>query len=484
MAHVGVALLFLNSATAPLAQRRRRSLPPPSHARTRVTAPTRPNAPAPAHTTTTQTPPASAQPTQQPPQSQQPQQPQPTPTPTQHRREPDLALEEMLAADSYSVYAEVRNVGTLARAEELKTAVGALALFGDETKPLTDLFAFVSDNAETLAAARIVVTFLPARSGLPQTLVAVELASSEEAIAFEPKFRRLVGEQVRAVKQAIDPQPLKQAESNTSDPSNPHRTPTKQLAELKAQTKAETKTETRTENKAETKTSAPGFALRRAGRWLIVAESPFTLKRLRGEEGEARFADSPRFQAVRGRFGSSALFVYVDTNVAQQGWALQQQKDTEAEANATLTATTTNNPSGVPITIEQGPPQPVIMPPVVAPTATTLPQSTDANTPAASATPTPTDPEALEQSDADDKEAVSEAERSKPSEVEENLNKLPPPPKPTEEQLAVSGMGGVLRNLWGGIPRIPGAVALGVGLERGAVALRLAVENTPDGTIA
>ncbi|MDT5295731.1 MAG: hypothetical protein QOJ76_2611, partial [Acidobacteriota bacterium] len=41
-----------------------------------------------------------------------------------------------------------------------------------------------------------------------------------------------------------------------------------------------------------------------------------------------------------------------------------------------------------------------------------------------------------------------------------------------------------LRNLWGGIPRIPGAVALGVGLERGAVALRLAVENTPDGTIA
>jgi hypothetical protein len=59
-----------------------------------------------------------------------------------------------------------------------------------------------------------------------------------------------------------------------------------------------------------------------------------------------------------------------------------------------------------------------------------------------------------------------------------------PPPAPTEEELAVQGLGGVLRNLWSGIPRIPGAVALGCRLERGAFVMRLAVENTPDGTIA
>jgi hypothetical protein len=73
------------------------------------------------------------------------------------------------------------------------------------------------------------------------------------------------------------------------------------------------------------------------------------------------------------------------------------------------------------------------------------------------------------------------------AEVERNLEEgksQPPPPPPSEEEVAVRGMDRVLRGLWGGVPRIPGAVALGAGLDRGALAVRLAVENTPDGTIS
>jgi hypothetical protein len=386
------------------------------------------------------------------------------------RPEPDFAFEEMLAADSYTVYAEVRRVGTLAHAEELKSAVGALTLFGNETKPLTDLFAFVSDNAEALAEARVVCTIMPARTGLPRTLLAVELASPEAAVAFEPKLRRLLGEQVRVVKKAMDATP------DSPDSSDSRRTSTKQ----------------KPEPKNEPKPDAVDFALRRVGRWLIAAESPFTLKSLRGDEGAARFADSTRFQAVRGRFGSSALFVYVDTNVAQQGWALQEQRASEARSEAAhseiaLTATTRDNTRlGVSV-VEKEPTLP-------APTATEAQtQAPVANAPPVSATQQQADPPeqpapTLEQSSEDAEAARSEAEaesvRSKLSEVDANLSKMPPPPAPTEEQLAVQGMGSVLRNLWGGIPRIPGAVALGVGLERGALTVRLAVENTPDGTIA
>src|ERR687896_332510 len=42
----------------------------------------------------------------------------------------------------------------------------------------------------------------------------------------------------------------------------------------------------------------------------------------------------------------------------------------------------------------------------------------------------------------------------------------------------------MLRGLWGGVPRIPGAVAFGASLDRNALAVRLAVENTPDGTVS
>ncbi|HEX8188863.1 MAG TPA: hypothetical protein VF586_10965, partial [Pyrinomonadaceae bacterium] len=67
--------------------------------------------------------------------------------------------------------------------------------------------------------------------------------------------------------------------------------------------------------------------------------------------------------------------------------------------------------------------------------------------------------------------------------AEEAAEKVPPPP-PSEEEVAVRGMERVLRGLWGGVPRIPGGVALGVSLDGGALALRLAVENTPDGTVS
>src|SRR5687767_2468072 len=46
--------------------------------------------------------------------------------PQQARRlEPNPSFEELLSADAYTVYAEVRRVGTLSRAAEIKSAVAA-----------------------------------------------------------------------------------------------------------------------------------------------------------------------------------------------------------------------------------------------------------------------------------------------------------------------------------------------------------------------
>ena len=90
-----------NSHDVRVAQRRRQTTP-----RTRTQAPARP----PRVTSTPEAAPARAQPS-----------PQPT-----RRAEPELSVEELLAADSYTVYLEVRRVGTLARAEELKSAVASL----------------------------------------------------------------------------------------------------------------------------------------------------------------------------------------------------------------------------------------------------------------------------------------------------------------------------------------------------------------------
>ncbi|MFL6256859.1 MAG: DUF3352 domain-containing protein, partial [Pyrinomonadaceae bacterium] len=360
-------------------------------------------------------------------------------TPPQARRaEPDLSVEEMLAADSYTVYLELRRVGTLAHAEEVKSAVASLRLLGgEEAKPLTDIYGFISDNAEALGESRVVVTFMPARAGVPQALMAVELESTEAAVAFEPKLRRMLGERVPQVKKAMAgaaPEPVVVPKPDASE-----------------------------RPRGATKPPPADFALRRVGRWLLAADSPFTLKRLRGEEERPRLADSTRFQSVRARFASDSLFVYVDTNVAQQGWALQAQRASEAQqqqATPTVAIVGEKEPAGT-----EAQPEP-----------TAAPESGETT--------------AAEQSGEDAEEMNPEA-AARMAQVEEtlgehnnDLNNPPTPPPPSEEEVAVSGMNRVLSGLWGGVPRIPGAVALGASLDRGALAFRLAVENTPDGTIS
>ena len=421
--HGCVALLLLSFAPAGQAQRRRH----------RTTTPPRPQAQAPAR--------PSATPDAAPSRAQQPQ-----PSQQARRAEPDLSVEEMLAADSYTVYLELRRVGTLSRAEEVKSAVASLRLLGgEEAKPVTDLYGFISDNAEALGESRVVVTFMPARPEVPQALMAVELESLEAAVAFEPKLRRMLGERVPQVKKALSggaaPEPVVVPKPDAGERA-----------------------------RGAAKPPAADFALRRVGRWLLAADAPFTLKRLRGEESQPRLADSPRFQSVRARFASDSLFVYVDTNVAQQGWALQMQRASEVQQQqqeATPTAVLNTPPA--PGTGESG----VVLNP-----------SVQERQPAVDPDPQP-DPMGEDESTPASAEMRTE-EQAVPEVHIETDNPTAPtaPPPPSEEEVAVHGMNRVLSGLWGGVPRIPGAVALGAGLDRGALAVRLAVENTPDGTIS
>jgi hypothetical protein len=424
------ALLLLSSAPADVAARQRRRQQP--RPRTRTTAPAA-NTP---RTGATQTP------TPAPPSATTPRAPQ-----QQARRpEHDPSFEELLAADAYTVYAELRRVGTLSHMDELKSAVAALTLLGgEEARPVTDFYAFVSANAEVLGESRIVLAFMPARTGVPSGIAAFELESPAAAVAFEPKLRRILGEQVRQVKQAMG-QPT----------ATPAPTPGPQQRRQGASARV------------------PGsdFALRRVGRWLISSDVPFKLKQLRGEESEPSLADSTRFQSVRSRFANDSLFIYVDTNVAQQAWALQIQQAAEEQAKTpapppdTSTGAIISDPvlGSVPVAVSADRPLPHPAP-----------------TPAEDATP---DPAATPEPEPEPEPTPESAVPAEGEPGGEGVAEVTPPPEPSAEELAVRGLSGVLRNLWGGVPRIPGAVALGVGLDRGALAVRLAVENTPDGTVA
>src|SRR2546423_1902339 len=214
-----------------------------------------------------------------------------TQTPQQQRRpEPDRAVEELLSADGYGVYVELRNVGTLAQAQELKTALGMFGLLGEELRvpaePLTDVYGFLSDNAEQLQNARAVVSFLPPRAELPQALLVLELPSPESAAAFEPKFRRFVGDKVQAFADEV---------------VGPRSEPTRARGMQRA---AAERPEPGAKGRAAQGAGASAFTFRRVGRLLLTAEAPFTLRKLRGDVSASSLADSVRFQSARTRLAS------------------------------------------------------------------------------------------------------------------------------------------------------------------------------------
>jgi len=373
----------------------------------------------------------------------------------QRRREPDRSIEELLSADAYGVYAEWRKLGTLAQAEEIKTAVAALHLLGDETKPLTDLIGFVEENSETLADSRAVVVSMPTGGGLPQSLFALELPSTEAAVAFEPKLRRLAAQQAHVYKDIV---------------GGPQASPPPRRAGRPAG-----------RERPAPKPDASPFSFRRAGRWLLAADAAFTLKRLRGDASASALSEDVRFQSARTRFASDALFIYVDTTLAQQGWALQTQKEQEAREAAAAKAEAEEQKRGV-LTGKVEETTTAIAVPSLGVLVTT-PTTADTPSPVEALPPPAAAPTAEEAAPPPPPQPVSETEgKGEEGEIVKSEEVATARTATKEEEAAIQ-LSGVLRGLWGGIPRVPGAVALGMGLGGGTLAVRVAVENPSDGTI-
>src|SRR5918912_1473766 len=106
--------------------------------------------------------------------------------------DPEVTFDTLLAARSYKVYGEVRMIGQLVRSNAVTEFLDTARLLGRLPKEMMGTIEFVNANAEALAASRLMFATEPARAGLPQNFIAVEMASPEDAIKLEPKFRSFV----------------------------------------------------------------------------------------------------------------------------------------------------------------------------------------------------------------------------------------------------------------------------------------------------
>jgi len=229
-----------------------------------------------------------------------------TPQTPAAERSPSVTFDSLLSADAYGVYAEMRAVGRHANSQELTQLLAPLGLEGSGAPAeLPALYEFIKSHAEALMTARLMYAAMPARAGVPDMLLAVEMPSVEEARKFVPELKQFVAANVAPPN--VAPTATRTTRiTATLDPPNPTRRRGRRGA------RAQATTEKATDDVRAKRPAAPQFQIKRSGSVIALSAAAFTFKDLQGTD-RALLVNEPGFQAARTRFGTDALFVYFNT---------------------------------------------------------------------------------------------------------------------------------------------------------------------------
>lgn len=189
--------------------------------------------------------------------------PEPTPAP-----EP-VTFENLLAADSFKLYFEVRGVGQLVQSSAANELLDPVLKLGGPEKKFVTFVNWLKAHADQLTTSRLLVAAWPNLKDLPSGVMAIEFSSKEEATKFEPQLNRVLATVVPA-------------ETPTPDPQS-----------------------------KETPAAMPVYFLQRVDSLVLLSLQPVELKKLR-PAGSKAWAEDPNFSVAYNKFSSEPLFLFVD----------------------------------------------------------------------------------------------------------------------------------------------------------------------------
>jgi hypothetical protein len=243
---------------------------------------------------------------------------------------PDVTFDTLLSADAYGVYAELSMVGQHIKSQEFAELLAPLGLAGSAPSELLNLHAFLNAHADSLTTARLMFAAMPARTGLPDIIAAVEMPSVEAAQKLAPELQQFIaahlapsshtGAQGGAVLEMHTD--TRTAATSTTISTTGDATRTNRREKRRAATPATTRNAT---TAAVKQPSAPPVQVKRAGNIIALSDAPFTFKVLRGANANYLFNERG-FQAARSRFSADTLFVYF--NPARMESSTKQRSET------------------------------------------------------------------------------------------------------------------------------------------------------------
>jgi hypothetical protein len=242
------------------------------------------------------------------------QQKRPTPKP-QPRATPAPTFETLVPADSYKIYGEVRGVGQVIRSSALTDLIEPVLKVAGPPKEFKTVVKWLNAHSEDVMTSRLLLATWPTGSAkdAPQTLIAIEFATAEEATKFAGTLNEFLSTIVPP-QPTPEPSPKSAEGENTTDKPKPAAPP------------------------------EPGFHLQRMGSLLVITPRPWTMKQLK-PAGSKLLAEDANFRAAYNRFSTEPLFLYFDSKAIekedvererqleeQQRLAVEQAKREQEEA--------------------------------------------------------------------------------------------------------------------------------------------------------
>jgi hypothetical protein len=343
------------------------------------------------------------------------------PPPAAAQRAPEPTFDNLLGADRYKVYGEIRNIGQLMSTGGVGEIVDPILKLASPPQEFNSIIKFLKKNTEALATARLLFATWPARTDVPNAFVAIEFGTSEEAAKFTPKLETFLP---------------------TVLPPVPEPTPETTEAPAQAKTTAPPQQASVAEPKKESvpvaaASAAAGlvkpaerlpFVISHTGNLVLISDKSFKFEKLHPVGSKSLFEDQ-NFRIAHDRFAAEPIFLFF--NVALE----EKRKPAEKQQQVT-------------VEVETGE-----MKPVIAADSSPIPkpEESPSETPVTEPTPQVTRPE------------------GQPTAV--LVSDIPsiPPPKPTKEQEAQAGasrqIGHMLDALGFGEPQWPEAVGLALVLN-------------------
>jgi hypothetical protein len=228
-------------------------------------------------------------------------------------------FDTLLAADSYELYGEVRNVGQLLSTGGAGEIVDPITKLAEPPKEFQSIIKFLKANSEALATSRLLFASWPARPEIPTTLVAIEFSSPEEAGKFAPKLEKFL------------PAIL---------PPVPDATPSPTVTEVKPTDPAQAKPSEPGPQIAKTNESEVGvkptaapiatpiatppppaehlpFVITHAGNLVCISDKPFKFEKLH-PAGSKPLAEDQNFRIAHDRFPSESIFFFFNVALSER----------------------------------------------------------------------------------------------------------------------------------------------------------------------